>query len=475
MVTPVQMALKTSASGKFYAQGFGSDQVNEAIQITYQTFINISSVFLTTQNAECINRVQKNVSDYASTVVSYASSNDMYRIPVPLFTHKTAIFTGYNASDASIFLRESVTALSNFQELFRRSIFIISLLMLSTLLCFVTMKSALVFSLVFSDTRLGRSAGRALKRKMQLKFTWKSVHDTLSMKSRHFRWIAFLVSILLFFLITAFTLLFQTSQVINDTPRPIDSYKALLAHASAVPAFFNSMARVSSDFEDAKEGSIRAAVWSRLINSNVSLVSHVYDGFALDVNFPNLLKNLIGEMSAKRYVIIVSTMTLGLLKSFFCSLSPENELWRLLEFYDACEGETLMGYPVTVAYDHIVSKRLRYAFDTHVAQMFYKRLYDIREVGHSLRPTSRKHQHEQDLLCEADFHHDNSVIVSSLAYDFYNIFNRILLSIIGAAFICLICENIFFALNRRLMCAKPSRRQRCKMLFSRMIHDTSAV
>ena len=464
MVTPVSITLRRSRSGEYYGQGVGARQITEAIQFIFQAFVNISGLVLTTENDECMNRLVSNQSDFTTTVVPFYHSNDIYKISVPMFTHRTTIFSGYNATDASLFVKETVTAMSNFVKLFHRSIYLVSVALMLSLMLYVMIKARVMQSLLRSS-RSGPS-------KHKLRYMLKSVLETLRMRSRNFRWIVFLLSILSFFLITTFTILFQTSQVIHDLPHPIDSYKALLSYPSAVPGFYNSMAKVSDAFKSAKKGTIQHEVWNRLIELSKPIESHIYNGFDIDPKFVDAIKTHVREMSANRHVIILSTMTLGLLKSFFCSLSPEEELWRLLEFHDPSEGQILMGYPMRVEYDAPLSRKLRRIFDTHVAEIFYKRTYDIRDVGYSLLSTSRKHQSEQDRICSQSFRHEETIIVSSVDYNFYDLFIRILLCIICFAFLSLIGENIIYRLNAKKRRAKLSPRRRRKMRFSHMIDQS---
>lgn len=464
MVTPIPMTLKRTQTGKYYGDGIGDRQITEAIAFLYEAFANFTSIVFSTENDVCMNRLVDNKSDMTTTVVPFYQSNDIYTIPVPMFEHRMTIFSGYNASDPSLFVQETVTAMSNFVKLFHRSIYLVSMALMFSLMSYVVLKARVMYCLLRSR--------KSVRSNHKLRYVIRSVLETLRMRSRNFRWIVFLLSIMCFFLITTFTILFQTSQVIQDSPHPIDSYKKLLSIPSAVPGFYNSMAKVSDTFKSAPRGTIQYDVWTRLLELGNRSESYIYNGFEVNPNFIKSIRNHIREMSANRHVIIVSTMTLGLLKSFFCSLSPEDELWRLIEFYDPSEGQILMGYPLRSEFTHILSGKLRIMFDTHIAQIFYKRTFDIRDVGYSLQSTSRKHQSEQDRLCSQSFRHDQHIIVSSVDYNFYDLFIRILLGIICAAFVCLISENIISCVESKKRRKKRSFRRRRRMRFSRMIHQS---
>ena len=439
--TEVQLKIKR---GKYEVDGHGSEAYIEFIHIVDQLFSN-NTFYITNNREENFQRLARNQSDFLSSLVSLGPNYASYDVPVPMFTIRIGFLTGYNMSEKSPETKECADVFGNF-TLLQPIIYayFILLILLMILVIFVR-----TFVRVYYSRHFTHMPGRSktlqkveLFRKCFLRDLSRIYYGT----SKKFRLISFAFVLLSFYLVKLFGILYKTSYIIVQEPYVIRNYQDLLSDGQVVPGFYDVVANVSQQFKDAPSDSLRGKVWLKLVTSNRDTNKYIRKGNNTK-NGPamlGLISNTFKMMNEENHVLFSATDTIYMLKSIYCSTSPEGEIRRMFASVDRSEEENLQGFPFSVhcSQRFLFSARMRSLFESGVMSKFNTLVRDVSEIGYFLAGTSKEHRHQQDFACNDEFSAETDVDVKSIGIEYFLSFLVSILSLQVMANVFLFFEKL---------------------------------
>ena len=349
-----------------------------------------SSLILGGSEERCLNLIAKNLTD-----VSYGlykiEDESFYSVPTVQGSTTLGFISGYevneyiesqsNRSYSKFGLLENVTA-------FNGSVY------LTILLLFVTMWLT-KWAFKLNNRRI------ILRRKMY--------HLTRKTRPRP-RGIMFLASVSVFLISTPFFSLFKTFQVVTERPNVIVDYESLIKSNASIVSFFTVNA----------ESYLKPSTMStKTDNWAFRLYNYYHGGHSIsgkDFKSNYLEKNgLFGYFSynyhvaqflvERKIVIFTHHFSAKIIKDRYCSVSNEDEFFRIFVFKDRHQREILFGsaFRAQVKLPKLVA-RLKHLFEfgsTYpYGSQFLQYMDDYLDQKAGL--VSQEHRREQKQLCMDD-------------------------------------------------------------------------
>lgn len=445
--TAVYFDLKTDKNGRYYVDGLASESYNVFIQLSYAIFNDNFLLHLTTETDECVDRLQRNLSDFASPMFLYhdASNAHKFKVPVPMFLSRMSFFTGYDLTGRSLKPKECGTVFDNINLIYPSTQLWAALLVLS----FILVILARIFAvwhhkyILYGKWKLFH---RRQSKWFSAKFMGKKVLQELlrayNGTSDNNRGVSFLFIVLCFYLATGFRSLYKTSQIIIEQPFVVDSYEKLLQDKTSMPIFYDLIANASQKFSEAPRDTLRGKIWSKVINSGMDLRDSVIGNYSL-LTLPALVRRVFGQMDRSHFVVFAASATLDMPKTMFCASSHEDELWRFFTFADESEKEELLGYPLSLDYprERYFVSRIRRLFESHIIIKFYKMAFDQSSYTYDLMGANNHHRNEQNRACTDEYTMDQEMNVKAIAMSYYKSFTHSILFIYFCASLLSLCEK----------------------------------
>lgn len=430
---PLQTETKMRPDGSHYVDGTMSEVGNELINLLERMSRN-QTFHVTTSTEECLERVKNNQSDIATSFVQENMSG--YRVPVPMFLNKVEFLTGYNLMGKSFKPMDYGTVFDN-ATLLQMPVYLCTLLFLLLFFLVICLR---ILTLKHQRSRKKPKNGYFIKRVVRetsLVFYTKSESQLINL----------LFSILCFYLITCFMILYKTSRIIVEQPYVVTSYEQLIEDKTALPSFFDSMAQVSQKFESAPVETLKGKIWQKLITSGENWKSHVH----VSLDYDSLIQIVLDgfrDGDTNHSVLFASSRTMNLVKSMFCGSSPQNELWRLEVFSDQSEDEELFGWPISpeflAKHGRFFVLHKRRLFESTVILKFYKWAMDTSSYAYEIAQTDKKHINQQNLACSDDFSLETDIQVKAIGLEYFASFFGFSLFLFFLARMVNVYEILFF-------------------------------
>ena len=399
--------------GIWTLEGLGADRYLETNGILWQIFRSPNtSYYVAKSSEECWDRMIRNESDFSNAFYSIQTVWPALRPILPIFVEKVEFLTGYNVTDGKWHVEKTTSVISNVL-LLDPQVHLWALMIMATLFCFIIAR-VILFSVMRREiwAKLGKkgiSPGFMIRREMSRVF----YHS-----SSQFKWITFLLTMLVFYLITFFLCVYKTSHVIIVKPFYPENYQQSLDHDTSFAYYYDKFHAVSGGFRDAPPKSLKGKIWRK------SWISEHRDSFNVTEMDPSqvfvILRMMAVDLVTSKSIFFAASITMPLLKSSSCSSSPEDQLYIFEQFSDPSESESIFGSPMgqVVQNQELVERTIRHVFEAHLLPYHMKVVFDSTDIVNSVMGTSKSHQWKQKVACsDADaFLPETQVKPISLSY-----------------------------------------------------------
>lgn len=443
LTAPTKVELTQDANGRYRAIGPGGGELAQLfIGMTEKLIANQTVTYHCSDNEElCMQELKSNESDISSILRFLDENAQNYTIPTVMADSRIEFTTGYTI--ASLFLKHSreSTALSNF-TLLDAYVQVINVI-LSVLMATCVVARCIIFWR--QNVILASKRGITLKSEMKREVS----HLFFLHSSSNSRWVSFLFSLLIFYLINSFKISYKTSHVVMDKPFIVSSYTHLLQDDKSLPVFWNFLYSKSKLFENSPPSSLRGQIWAKLMKSGKDLRDHIHDTF--DVNEFDFFDRVFEWISRSHYIFIGSTEDIQIWKGLICAMSPPGQLRRLFVFSDPSENARLAGLPVSKFYSEqdIVKKAFTRITELGVFRlMFLEAKILMMRMMLQLFLAGAKHRYEQTLACDDDFKFKEDTTVTAITVNYFVSFFYATLIIIILVTIVLGLEQSGWSKNR---------------------------
>lgn len=414
LATTNKVEATRTASGKWRVQGPGAEAYEEGMTIFMQLFsARNNSFYMSTSLQECVDRMKNNLSDWATMTLSFYRDLNHYTVPVPFLVAKIEMITGYNITQDNNDAQDTANVFTNLELLHFSYFIVLSCIMISFFIIIIWRVS---FQLRYSVRRVNWTSGG--RNRIIMKLATKHMSQVLLGESYHFRWIAFLCSLMLFSLVTSFNCLYKTSRVVQQETFVVKTYDELMEHPTAMPLFFNAVGNIVDRFRGKPASDIHGRIWSKIpIGREKEFITTAETSSS---DFLSLLERIFMQMNGRKSVIFVPSTFALMVKTLLCGSSLDNEIWNLLKFVDPSESEEILGYGLSDHFDdpRYFQQRIRRGFESFLFIHYYTRALDVREIPYSLRGTKEDKKHKQNLVCDGEplFYQQPEVHAISMRY-----------------------------------------------------------
>ena len=444
---------------KYILEGFASKTLNEVIDFNDHLFYN-RSYFITTTADICLESVRYNESDFTTQLSFYGEeTSSRILVPVPTISMKTSILSAYDL--LKITSRERATALSNFSR-FEIPVFVyLFFLVLSFTLAiglsvFISWyRVELIRRMTFSyrrrphEFRVFWRQPKAFSPKKAgmtelIDRTWRGFVSVMTGSSSTFKWISFLFSLLNLFMIGSYYGAFSTSNVIAEERHIIKTYGQLLKDPTALIYFYDQQSDSASLFRRSHANSLRGRVWRKLTRQPGRVEDYIIKG--LGPNFIGLLKSSFNSMEQLGSVVITTTYSNTIFSWVLCGCSPEDELWRMIDFVDPSEKEKLEGWSVSALSNqiHYLTLKFRRLVDSGlIHSLIDKGVSSGLDFSSQFVGASAHHKLEQSRACiQKSTRRKASTVTKNIGYRYYATTSYLCFGLLAVAFVVLGLEKV---------------------------------
>ena len=167
------------------------------------------------------------------------------------------------------------------------------------------------------------------------------------------KWITLLATGLSFYLITYFSCLYSTSNIIMRSPELLDTFEKVAMHPSVSVFFMDLVFQVSPLFEGAPPSSEKGKVWKK---------RKPFPPGALKYGLKSLkaLEETFRQMRDESEVVIVSSSMTSFFGSILCAFSTQDELRQITSFVDEHAVERLYGFGLSVSIKDVKQVTLKW-------------------------------------------------------------------------------------------------------------------
>lgn len=427
--------------------GFLSEVYNIQFDFFDSLFRNRS--YHVTENAlECIDRLVKNESDFSTVHLSNHDPVEGLKVPLPYIPIKTTMLTGYVHKKLSP--NDFDTVLGNF-KLIDAVVYLTVVALVGQLAVYVNIRMlvhwahrrgiAKIRPIAWIHTT--RTAYTPLSVMQFQRKVVRQLRYIFHFKSKYFRSISFLLSLLCFFMASGFAAVYSVSRIVTEQPHVTRTYQMLLKDKRSSAFFYDHVFPVSSEFKYAPPNSVKAKIWSKRAGRGDQVLSY-NDPEALQ-RFKRHTHAAFDSMNTNHSVLIAKSFANIAIKNLYCGSSPENELWRMLVFADDSEKDRLFGWPVSPAVmedDFIISRFKRLVASGILLPFQEKGLEGPFKVGWLLSGSSVQHRLQQQQVCRDDYSVEKEYnVLHSLSPTYYKSFALLHLSLLSLACFFLVLET----------------------------------
>lgn len=405
------------------------------------------SYFFTTKAEECLERLKNNQSDFSAGLVSYYKNLDGFNVPVPIKLQRVQLVSGYKLNLSEIKPQESATVMENV-DLIGLSVHLTALGTIFSAI-FIVLASILIHLKHHKERRNKKYSHHQLIKRALKKLIKELVLICYGSTTR-FKWISFLFTVVIFYMIKSFTCLYKTSQIIIHEPFIVKNYEMLLKDEKSLPMFYDSTNIIPNTFKFAPEGSTRNKIWLKLISSKLNLKDYI---LPRETNYADhkFLKKLFTKMNEENSVFLGYWFAEYIFMAL-CTISPEEELWRVFKFMDETDKEELRGNAVSIHYSHpkSMTKHLLIILESNIMIGTYANLIEKyrSRISKNLN-TTHKHQYEQRVVCSKDYKPHPDLEVHAIGFNYFSSFFSACLIIYIIAYYVLLYEKLSYILSRK--------------------------
>ena len=391
---------------------------------------NVTQLVTVRTNADCIERFERNQSDFAFGSYDIHDTKGKYSAPVPGLPLSLHFLSGYNLyeyqKEQNDLAKQKMGVLQNFES-YEPTVYAVSAVWLIALFVAVTLRVLQI-----------------CKRPHFVRVLDKSLnHFYLLNDARCKRWrlLCLLLNTGLFFLVTPFCILFKTNQVVTKEPPLITSYEEIMSQK--VQVVYTHIHINDTDLlkqqSDSKAGTMDR-MWKYFkSNSRFIFADTSPETF-------ELMAKLSQGIVDNKIVFIASW---GIAESFrqtLCSWAVQPNYYQILRYHDPHQREVIAGYSFRMLQPpKVLVKRLRTIFEMYIPSALVSAIESY--FGFEMLPNSDAHRQRQSVV----EHHKEEVLASGFQF-FSHFFARVIIAFVcacGCAVIEIFVDNYFPKKKRR--------------------------
>lgn len=384
---PTDVDAVQKPSGDWEFPGMMGNSVDD-IYSFFHRYFNVTSIYLSLNNEECLKKVKNNLSDLVTIYLPVSDDADEYVVPSPVMSRRIVIGSGYNYTKYRENLKHRIvgTALENFAS-FSLYIYLAFSFIIAS-----------IIATIFAERILKQRCRRRRRTRWQIIF--KTICKSLDQsRQRLNKWIQLSVLMTIFIFTSFFSFAFQSQQLISDPPKIIRSLEEMVKRPNCTPIFFNMLFDDSDLFKNSPPGSMRQKVWQKglSLGNESKFVKSTIDDFSSGMN---LLMDISVSISKLNMLLITTDFTSTWLSKVVCSFSKGDEYFvALIQNEQTEQNEELMGFALRRDYERlsalIAFERIlvEYGLLTHWRDSLYV------EYGHEINNPSKQHIAKQFIIC----------------------------------------------------------------------------
>lgn len=443
LVTPIEgMTAVRKDDGSWTLEGSPSEESLASMLLMERFGRPFNSTFYaTSENDECLQRIVNNQSDFVNYLMPLQTISDDYHAQIPLFIGQTQFIAGFKSIEGKGGAKDTATVFTN-ADLLQLPVYLWALFTVISLVLFVCIRVFMFHremprcSLIQRRTTLTQRIGGELS-------------GVFYYSSHHFKLITLLYSLLCFYLVTSFLCLYKTSHIIAENPFYPKTYEQSLRDETSLLLYYDQFAAVSNGFRDASVGSVKRKLWDKLMAS-----SRKDDIFSRDKDAAQLaitLKKFASGILNSRDIAAASSVMIGILKSFACGLSSEDELYFLRILSDPSEAELITSTVFSKRFAGVrtLERSYRRGSESHIVIHHYMLTTDVSYISFEIAGTSRNHQWRQHLACTSPEALEQQVDVHGIPLSYFHSFFVACVSVWAVASLVNLCEILFGAKNEK--------------------------
>lgn len=448
VVSTTNVRATQEPDGTWTVVGDEADQFIDSVQtIAHWARPLNSSFFITLDHSKCFQRLANNESDSTNLLIPISTVSPHYYPSAPVFPAKVNFIAGYNASEQRPPGKETATVFTNV-DLLEPAVYAWSLILVLSFILFVCIR------VMMYHREIGNNHSHHKKRTL-LRFVRRELSQVFYQSNERFKLITLLYSLFCFYVVTSFLCLYKTSHVIMEEPFFPKSYRESLDYERSFMLFYDQFVEVSSGFERAPSHSLKGKLWKKLISSGISDLSLKPQTVASPA-MPTLLTRFATAVVVDKYIGVASSITIPLLKSLACGLSPEGQLWFLKVLSDPSEPEIIYGYALSpFTRPKIIEKACRRSFENNVYSRTYELALDATEIASRIKGVSRKHQWKQWLACNDENTLKPDVVVYAVPLSYFRSFFMACVAVWTFAFVINTIQIVYCCMKK---CCRRKRR-----------------
>ena len=345
---------------------------------------NVTQLVTVRTNADCIDRFERNQSDFSLGYYDIHDTKGKYFAPVPGFPMSLHFLSGYNVyeyqKEQDNWVKQKMGVLQNFKS-YQPAVYALGTVWLIVLFAAVTLRVVQICK----RPRLVRVLNKSFNYFCFLK----------DARCKRWRLLSLLFYTALFFLVTPFCILFKTNQVVTKEPPLITSYEQIMSQKAQV--VYSHMHMNDTDLlkqqTDSKAGGTMDRMW-KYFQSNSRHVLPDRNPEALE-----MMTKLSQGIVDNKLVFLASLEMAKGFRQVFCSWAVYPNYYQVMMYHDPHQREIIAGFPFRMLQPpKVLVKRLRGAFEMHIPSTFVSAIENY--AGLELLPNSNAHKQRQLLLCQ---------------------------------------------------------------------------
>ena len=386
---------------------------------------NVTQLVTVRTNADCIDRFERNQSDFSLGYYDIHDTKGKYSAPVPAFPLSLHFLSGYNVYEyqkgQDNWVKQQMGVLENFKS-YQPAVYALGTVWLIALFAAVTLR-------VVQICKKPRFA-RVLNKSFNYFWLLKNA------RCKRWRLLCLWLHSALFFLVTPFCILFKTNQVVTKEPSLITSYEQIMSQKAQV--VYTHIQINDTDLlkqqTDSKAGGTMDRMWKYFkTNSRHVLPARNPETF-------ELLTKLSQGIVDNKLVFLASLGIAEAFRQVFCSWAVHPNYYQILMYRDPHQREIITGYAFRILQPpKVLVKRLRTVYEMHIPSTLISTIDNY--AGLELLPNSDAHNQHQLLLCQRKNlikYHKDELLANDFQF-FGPFFSRIIIALVFAC-VCVALE-----------------------------------
>lgn len=302
----------------------------------------------------CEEELASNTTDLSTELYLTSEKYTNFTIPAPSWAQKAVMLGAYDMANVTKY--EMASALTSYR-LLETAVYMATgtllLILLLALIAFSLFKHhRRVEALLMMENSANGFDRDLIRMKRQLLtqkgFTIGMVKNQVSSFFKgsgcDFKWIGFLVTMLIFYVVFYFNSVYSTSSIVLRGPKLLTTYSEVAEHPTASAYFSDFMLKVSTNFKNAPASSVKGRIWKKHFMLQKEGSGSGYAGLIIQCYL---------DMRDKKSVTLASSMVLPIAKGTFCALSPPEELRYIKVSADQSEHENVYGFALSVHFKSV--------------------------------------------------------------------------------------------------------------------------